>query len=348
MAMQFWLPHTQSGSGSDVLTNILASGLDAMGHRAIPQAFPHNLQYVPWVLRRQAPPSGTDCIITNTWSGFALHRPAAANITVEHLFVLDPANRPYRSFAQAVFHEVLVRLFVKQSMRSADVTVAVSDYTARAVTRAFPWSQPRTITNGIDTDFFCPAEDDARLNAKADRPFRLLFVGNFTRRKGADLLPALMNHLGSDFVLEFTSGLRGRAEGRFPENMHCIGKLAPAQIRDAYRNADALLFPSRLEGLPLTLLEALACGTPAIVSDRASFSEVVDHGVTGLVCPADDVRAFGEAAQRLKADRNAWHRMATAARVAAVQRFSRQRMTSEYARLASEIALAHDNARAQA
>ncbi|MFN3594090.1 MAG: glycosyltransferase [Thiobacillaceae bacterium] len=71
---------------------------------------------------------------------------------------------------------------------------------------------------------------------------------------------------------------------------------------EAYRQADALLFPSRIEGLPLTVIEAMACGLPVIAAKSASLPEVVAHGATGLLCPVDDVGAYVSAPRTLAGD----------------------------------------------
>ena len=221
--MKVWLPYVEAGSGADVSTRFLAQGLCAAGHEVLASPFPHRLQYLPWVMKQARPPPATDVIITNTWSGFAFHRPDRVNITVERLFILDPAYRPYRSLGQAVFHETLVRHFVSRSVLTADECVAVSRYSARALAARLGLPEPRTILNAVDTEFFRPPAEDERAFDRANRPFRLLFVGNFSRRKGADMIPEIMQRLGPEFELAFTSGLRGGKEGRYPANMRCLG-----------------------------------------------------------------------------------------------------------------------------
>jgi glycosyltransferase involved in cell wall biosynthesis len=97
-----------------------------------------------------------------------------------------------------------------------------------------------------------------------------------------------------------------------------------------YQNADALLFPTRLEGLPLAALEAQACGLPVIATEGCSLPEVVEQGVTGILCPQDDVTAFADAAQRMAADPKLWHRMGKAARVRAEAHFNIETMIDRY------------------
>jgi glycosyltransferase involved in cell wall biosynthesis len=335
--MKFWLPYTRGGSGADVSIEFLAQGLRQAGHAATAQPFPHHFQYAPWLLRLAKPPAGTDVIISNSWNGFAFHRPKLVNITVERLFVLDSAYRPHKSRAQALFHDTLVRHFVRRSMATADRCVAVSAYTAHAVARQLNVAEPETILNAVDTAYFCPARNDTRQEDRSSRPFHMLFVGNFTRRKGADLIIQIMQRLGAAFELAFTSGRRASAHDDLPANMHCLGKLSLEQVRDAYRQADALLFPSRLEGLPRTVMESLACGTPVIAADTSSLPEAVDHLHTGLLCPLDDTDTFVAAARRLADDKALWSGMVKAARETAIERFSLDRMVKEYADLATRL-----------
>jgi len=194
--MRIWLPYIVGGSGSDVSTRFLAMGLNQAGHHATAQAFPHNFQFFPWALRWSRPPLGTDVIVTNTWNGFVFHRRASINVTVERLFVLDPAFRPYKSFPQAAFHRLFVRHYVFRSVRTADAVTSVSTYSGAQLAKVLRVEPPRTILNAVDIDFFSPRNDANRLAQRAKRPFRLLFIGNFTRRKGADLLPLIMARLG--------------------------------------------------------------------------------------------------------------------------------------------------------
>jgi glycosyltransferase involved in cell wall biosynthesis len=109
-----------------------------------------------------------------------------------------------------------------------------------------------------------------------------------------------------------------------------------------YRSAKAFLFPSAMEGFGFAPVEAMACGTPAIVSDRGSLPEVVEHRRTGFVLSIDQGplnwvetmesmvrdevlhRFLGDNASRLVQERFTW---AAAARDAAAffQRIIKQR-----------------------
>jgi glycosyltransferase involved in cell wall biosynthesis len=326
--MTVWLPYTAAKTGSSVFMWRLGEALNSRGVHANVQEFPHRYQYMPLMLRHCLPPEGATAVITNSWSGFAFHRPDLLSICIDHLFVLDPAFNPYKSFAQRVFHEGLLSHFLSLSYRSANQVIAVSDYTASALRKRFPRVSVEVIRNGIDTDFFSPLPngDDSR----AGRPFRIGFAGTHSRRKGTDLLVPIMQNLGEGFELWHT----GEALPAVPESVrkriYAKGQLGPEQMREFYRQCDVLLAPTRLEGLPLVVLEAQACGLPVITTDCTSLPEAVADDVTGIVCPVDNITAMVAAVRALAVDHRRRAAMARSARERSAQEFGFEQMVDAY------------------
>lgn len=326
--MKIWLPYTAANSGSSVFMHRLGAALNGKGIPAVVQEFPHNLQYIPHLLQHCRPPAGTTAVISNSWSGFAFHRQDIFSISVEHLFVLDPALSVYKSFAQTIFHEKILRHYLAQSYRSADHVVAVSAYTAHALNETFPDVEVTVIRNGVDTAFFSP-EVDAR-GLDRNRPFRLGFAGNHSRRKGVDLLVPTMQRLGPNFELWHTGPEMLDVPDGLRPHFVAKGRLDALAMRDFYRQCDALLVPTRLEGLPLTVIEAQACGLPIITTNCTSLPEVVADGVTGFVCPVDDVGAMVKAAHSLAENVGLRRHMSEAARSRAMREFTFDYMVDAY------------------
>jgi glycosyltransferase involved in cell wall biosynthesis len=95
-----------------------------------------------------------------------------------------------------------------------------------------------------------------------------------------------------------------------------------ADIATFWAKTHVAVLPSRREGLPLSLLEAAACGRAMIASDVPGCREIVVHGQTGLLFPVDDAAALADAMARLVADPQLRARCATAARKLVVERFA--------------------------
>lgn len=321
--MKIWLPYFKAGSGTDIFTQRLAKTLASQGCEVRITAFAKAWQYFPWPFKAHSGASDADIVVTNSWNGFAFKRASSKLVTVVHHSVHDPALEPYKSTAQHIFHACLIKPFERRSVMVADQALAVSQYSAGKVAEGLGSSEPDVIPNAVDTDFFCPAHISADNEARRGKaPFRLLFVGNLSARKGADLLPAIMGQLGDDFELRYTAGLRGGSTASPLANMVPLGRLTDEELRDEYRRADVLVFPTRLEGFGYAAVEAMACGTPVVASDCSSLPEVVDEGLTGRLCPVDDVNAFVAAIRDVAGDAERYAEMSARARETAVERFS--------------------------
>ena len=181
--MRIWMPYPETGGGADLYISRLARGLRALGHEVAVTRFAHLWQYFPWRLGLIRSPAGVDIAIGATGWAFPLRRHAQKLVVVEHHCVNDPVMAGFRNVLQALYHEGLLRAFTRRSLRNAAAIVCVSDYTARSLTSIHPGTHPDVIRNGIETDFFCPAQQPE--SPSEGRPFRLLFVGNLIRRKGA-------------------------------------------------------------------------------------------------------------------------------------------------------------------
>lgn len=327
-----WFPTIRAGSGADVFTERLAEGLRRRGLKAEITWLPHRAEYLPWSVTKPEPPAWANIAHVNTW----LHRrflpknlPLIA--TMHHCVHGDEVAR-FKTPAQTLYHRLWVKRLERHVLVRADRITAVSRYSAARTTAIYRTNNIVVIHNGIDTrGVFQPAP-----RQEPNEPFRLLYVGNWSKRKGVDLLAPIMSRLGTGFELAHT----GNSITNAPDNMHSIGILATqSALADAYRQADALLFPSRLEGFGLVALEAHACGLPVIATHGSALPEVIEHGVTGLLCPQDDVQAFVDAAKKMADDTARWQRMRRAALERAETHFSMEHMLDRYIDLYRSILL---------
>ena len=329
-----WVPYISNYGGSDVSNRTIAEGLTKAGVKVYLQSFHYYFEFAPWLLSRKKAPPSTSIILANSWYGFAFARPGCRLVTVDRLCVHDPVLEPYKKFGQRIFHNQLIKRYVVASAKQADTTVAVSHYTADLYPQELGLPRPLVITNAVDTDFFVPAPNGKP--SLRGRKVKLLFVGNLIARKGVDMFAPIMQRLGPGYELYYTAGLRTRDMLEKSKNMYPLGKLDQAQILKEYQKADLLLFPSRGEGLPRAVMEALACGTPVVASRVSSLPEAIDEKV-GELCPMDDVDAFVQAIKRLTNDQDQLVKFSENARSRALERFSLTRMIQEYIDLFQRI-----------
>jgi N-acetyl-alpha-D-glucosaminyl L-malate synthase BshA len=95
-------------------------------------------------------------------------------------------------------------------------------------------------------------------------------------------------------------------------------------------DADLFLLASREESFGLSALEAMSCGTPVVATNVGGLPEVVDHGLTGLLAPVDDMAAYASHVRELLLDPARCLAMGAAARTAAVERFEQDRIVRLY------------------
>ena len=101
-------------------------------------------------------------------------------------------------------------------------------------------------------------------------------------------------------------------------------------MKAAYNNADAIVFTSRIEGMPLAVIEAMRCGLPIIATDGYAMPEVNVDQLTDFLYPLDDADAFVAASSWLSAEQDSYRKPSRAARDQAVSLFSRDMVIANY------------------
>lgn len=324
-----WFPTLRTGTGADVFTERLVDALKRRGIRADIAWLPNRAEYAPWSVNIPNAPDWATVVHINSW----LHRrfiPKNLPLVVTlHSCVHDPAFKPYKNLIRTLYHQLWIKRCEAYSILNANTVTAVSQCTADQAKAVFGRKDIEVLYNWVDTESFVP---DSRPHPH--QPFRLLFVGNPSIRKGVDLLPKIMKLLGPDFMLRYTGEPEDIGVPELPENMIAIGRLSgDAALVDAYQKTDALLFPTRLEGFGLVALEAQACGIPVIATNGSSIPEVVKDGETGILCGTDDIDAFVSAARYLRSHPAEWTKIGEAARKHAVVRFTEKSAIDAYLKM---------------
>jgi len=202
------------------------------------------------------------------------------------------------------------RWVVPSSLRRADRVIAVSTNTARDAEELFGVSASRisVIPHGVSPGLRPMSADElatARERLRLPERF-ILFVGTIEPRKNLlTLLDAwAMMRDRPDLVIIGGWGwnyepIKERLS-RLGDRVHHLDGLEPAQLPAVYNLARVLAHPAWYEGFGLPPLEAMACGTPVIVSDTSSLPEVV--GDAGLVVAAGDADAWRKALEKILGD----------------------------------------------
>jgi len=215
------------------------------------------------------------------------------------------------------------------------ITACSEELRTRAVAIGSPAARTCTVPYGVDVHAFSP---DARTEGIRERlgvrsdAFLVLAVGRFVEKKGfVHLIEAVAKTGGVELVLVGDGDLRGPLETRARElglRAHFPGFLDRAATAAALAAADVVVVPSvvdrggNVDGLPNTLLEAMACGRPVVASRVAGIPDVVDDDRNGLLVPEKDPAALAAALRRLVREPETRERLGQAARRDAVDRLS--------------------------
>jgi glycosyltransferase involved in cell wall biosynthesis len=337
--------------GVDIGIQNITRSVRAAGHEPTLRRLPHAYNFAPLFAPMVLGSNwwhGYDIVQARSRVAWALRRPEVPLVTTVHHLTTDPLLQPYSSPAQRVFYRVVEHLYDGLSIRRADGVVCVSRYTREQVARIYGVTDTTLVYDGIDTAMFVPSPDLKRTDhglPASNARVRLLFAGNRTRRKGFDMLPQIMDRLPEDYVLFYTESFQGVEAAPPHPRMVPIGTPDRDALIAAYQSCDILLFPARVEGFGIVAAEASACGRPVVTTNASALPEVVEDGVTGWLCPMNDVAAYAERVQQLGDDANLRHRMGEAGRRKVVATFGYPQLAAGlirvYERVLSQPRLPH-------
>jgi glycosyltransferase involved in cell wall biosynthesis len=168
----------------------------------------------------------------------------------------------------------------------------------------------------------------ARLPAAA-APLRLLFVGRVDAQKGFDLLLREIAAISpSRASLTVVGGpVRSRQRLMVPRHVKLLGWVPRERISSLIEQADAVIMPSRWEGMPLLALEVLRAGRVLVASNRGPFPHIISHGTTGILIDIDKPGFLQDAIAALEQSDLA--KIGNRARTEYEERFSAERMNWE-------------------
>jgi glycosyltransferase involved in cell wall biosynthesis len=242
-------------------------------------------------------------------------------------------------------------------LRDADACVTISRATqAEFLAAGMPPLRVTAIPHGVDTRRLRPAHAGerralrARLGIEADALVSV-FTGRLLRAKGLDVLVPAFARLRSEApaarLLIVGSGdgqaLSVEAETRAQVERAGLGAAVSFtgrvdDVADWLRAADIFAFPSEFEAMPLSVLEAAACGLAVASTRVGGIPDAIEPGVEGLLCAPRDVDAFAAQWRRLADDAALRARLGAAARARVEREFDFDATVERYRALFHELA----------
>jgi colanic acid/amylovoran biosynthesis glycosyltransferase len=235
-----------------------------------------------------------------------------------------------------------------QKMTDARFTVTISEYNNKFLRELGNGRAPRIelVRNGIDMRRFAPPP------ARPHAPFTILAVARLVEKKGLPFLIEACRNL-RDCGFEFRCLIVGKGSQRprldalvrdwnLGDRVSFLGARTQQEVIELYHAAHVLVLPcivgedGNRDGLPVSIVEALACGVPVISTPVTGIPEVVRHGVNGFVVPERDSLALTDALQTLLCDPAQRHRLQAAARASVKDDFDEEKTAARLYTLLQE------------
>jgi glycosyltransferase involved in cell wall biosynthesis len=215
---------------------------------------------------------------------------------------------------------------IRSKLNQVDLIICVSEYMKRSLLRIEDLQSPIEVLRlGVDTGYFAP-----KPKVKNNRQLVIGSAARFVDVKGLDILISDFSEISKEIpnsILKIAG--TGPAEQQLKDlvarkqltdKVQFVGWVPYSEMPNFYNEIDIFALANRDlestggEALSMALVEAQACGVPAVAFDSGGVPEVIENEVTGLVCKGDDSNSFKDAILRLLYDEDTRKRMGCEAR----------------------------------
>ncbi len=232
------------------------------------------------------------------------------------------------------------RIDLGQKGEAALAVACISDFTRSQlmmVSDPAVWDRFEVVHCGVDTGTYTP--DPARRPPALDERFQVLFLGRLGSEKGLPILMEAVAQLSERvaprpvrLIVVGDGNQRATLEAQAAElgvDAVFTGSLGQHEVMPWYHEADAFCLTSFREGIPVVLMEAMACEVPCVAPRITALPELIDDGTTGLLATAGRPDHFADALERLATDPDLARTLGKAGREKVLAEFTIERTTSQ-------------------
>ena len=209
----------------------------------------------------------------------------------------NPVARSKFKYGRAILFKKFYEIVLNNIYKSAQWVIAIDRHSFQESNARGAKDRTSLLMNAIDTRKFYPdatLRDEARDRFSLKKTdFAILFVGRIERTKGPG---RLINCIPLLNKTKWTCHMFFAGEGSYKSTldckfkaMHCsknvtfLGHVDHEELLAYYNMADVLVLPSDTEGVPMVILEALACGTPVVASNVGGIPDLIRNEVNGTI-----------------------------------------------------------------
>ncbi len=232
----------------------------------------------------------------------------------------------------------------KSFIKASDQVIAISKELRENIPREFDINaeKVKTIYNGIDTEIFQPTK--SRIREEYNGKKILLSVSVLHKQKGIQYLIKAFKKIRQEYedthlIIVGDGGYRKQLEGLVTElsldkDVTFTGNIPNTKTSGYYNTADVFTIPTvRVEGLPLIVLEAMACGKPVVASKIGGIKTVIIDGIDGILVEPGNVGDLEKAILKILADEKLSKKLGANARRTIMEKFSKKKMVEETIRV---------------
>jgi glycosyltransferase involved in cell wall biosynthesis len=252
-----------------------------------------------------------------------------------------------RGFAINFAQEAYLRTLGLEVFKNADRIICLTRSDAEEIAGfGCPLNKIRLVPNAVDSEFFKPGDE------REDN--LIVWVGRFVPEKGVEYLVEAARilvdkHRDVKFLLIGYGPLKTKIirlvynYGLLGKSVHFVGPLSREEIAKILSKATVFVFPSLREGLPLSVLEAMACSLPVVGSDIPGVNDVVMHGENGFLVPPKEAKALANGILVLLNDGNIRRSFGKNARQLIVEKYEWNIVINKIEKVYNEAIESHNN-----